>query len=825
MSPVLPPPDSGYRDLPGDDLSEWLCDAMDSPPVPSTLLKKIDDGIESQWGLTPRSLPVKNFVDLSPWGTRAHATLRRAVPVLASLASVVLLSVFLLSGSTGYAWSTMLDAIARQPAFQILGGSQESPVAWVANKSTSKAHRVPPFLRLVLHQTTHADDASWEAMQVKEESWRKEGDRVLLTVTMQNDRSRKVRMRLSLHPETSLPESVQILDPTQGEGDTSLPTPKFSISYPTPASIRANQVAEPFLDDSSPRQSAAETSSSVANSVMPEEKPVDTIVVVPPSKSLVHSKSPTPRLEQVHASLPLGETPKWPSVKVTHRSPAEVVQWIDETLEMLWNENEIQPVSPASDTELLRRVYLDVAGRTPTVTEVRRYLKDTDPNRYKILVQRLVAGSDHASHWATTWRTFLIPEGVDLDSFGGREAFDRWLAERFDSGQSYDSIVRELLLAEGRLSQSGPLLFYSAAKLDPDRLAGQTSRVFLGIRLECAQCHDHPFEPWTQEDFWSYAAFFARISRPNAKLETVSTVMRVHDIDRGDVRLPDTNTIVPPRFLGQSNDLEEVQGENGESIARRSRLAKWLTSPENPYFARATVNRVWSLMFGRGIVDPVDDFGSSHPPRSPELLDALASQLIDSGFDLRSVTQTIALSQAYQLSSAAPPNDSPSTERSRLDHFAQMELKTLTAPQLYDCISVATLLEQSDDSGMDLRLARFGNSRRRLFLQQFASPVHNRVEYNAGIPQALTLMNGGLIESVTGVSTSGLLKSLDAPFFTNDQRIEVLFLATLSRRPTESESELLASAVPADAKAGQRDEALADILWALLNSAEFSLNH
>ena len=258
-------------------------------------------------------------------------------------------------------------------------------------------------------------------------------------------------------------------------------------------------------------------------------------------------------------------------------------------MEQLWRKHSISAVNAASDQEMLRRVYLDVAGRTPTVTEVRRFLNNDSPNRYEQLVDRLLESPDHSSHMATTWRSFLVPDGVDVSAFGGIEAFDRWLADRFENGEPYDQIVRKLLLAEGRLSKSGPLLFYSALKLDADKLAAQTSRVFLGIRLECAQCHDHPFEPWTQQDFWGYAAFFARISRPKGELENVSTVMRVRDVERGDVMMPETDSIVAPRFLGMAS-ATNVDPDLSDS-SRRERLAQWLTNPENPFFARATVNR------------------------------------------------------------------------------------------------------------------------------------------------------------------------------------------------------------------------------------------
>ncbi len=233
---------------------------------------------------------------------------------------------------------------------------------------------------------------------------------------------------------------------------------------------------------------------------------------------------------------------------------------------------------------------------------------------------------------------------------------------------------------------------------------GRTARVFLGMRLDCAQCHDDPFEPWTQQDFWSFAAFFARISRPQAALESVSTVMQVRDIDRGDVKMPDSEDPVPPKFLDGSRF-----DESPSAAARRRQLARWLTGPDNPYFARAAVNRVWAHLFGRGIVDPVDGFGKRHPPRSPELLDLLAGRFIANEFDLRT---------PFARSLCRGPISFPAARRPKIpkrrDWFAQMNVKMLTAEQVYDCISVASMLvaAQPDELPVSARAGRQFQPRR-----------------------------------------------------------------------------------------------------------------
>ena len=253
-----------------------------------------------------------------------------------------------------------------------------------------------------------------------------------------------------------------------------------------------------------------------------------------------------------------------------------------------------------------------------------------------------------------------------------------------------------------------------------------------------------------------------------------------------------------------------------EAPSRRRQLADWLTKEHNPQLARATANRIWAHLFGRGIVDPVDDMRADNPAICPELLDSLAKSLIATDYDLRSLIRGIVLSNAWQRTSRSTSEDSQ-----RLQYFAQMPIKTFTAEQLYDSLTVATG-RVSAASGMD-GLVRTGNTSRQAFLNQFQAPTEQVTDFHLGVPQALTLMNGGIVQNATTSSTSGVLRSLKAPFFTDEQRIDTLFLATLGRHPDQEELAVFADHVAAGD--GSNMDQLGDVLWALLNSPEFALNH
>lgn len=832
------------------ELEELFADAYDAPPMPRSVLKRLDQGILKEWGESPglAGARVEKLRTLTPSSRWVRGS------IAASVAVVVLCVAVMNSSGAEYGWSSMLDALSQQGIVQF---EQNGKTRWLSlseglvAESTSESCVLLDVNQKVVLRRQHGgnlierESLTFESSEaqnrlmfafiagdsgggfsnksttVVDQGWEEvtiEGqERIQLNVTCESGGS-KSGLQILLDPKTQLPLACDL---TEGADAATLPAMnKERLRTFTYANdVPSTRVAAVFPDDLPIAEVfTAEAVQTIANE--PPELSEQTAVAEDDLKVNL-PKVDAPKVDDIaatdpHAGAPLpGDASRWRAVQIQPSETGSAVHDLDLLMTELWEQNNVKPVSLASDEEQLRRVYLDLAGRTPSVNEVRDYLKNTSPDKYESLVNRLLNSPDHASHLAAKFRSFLLPEGVDLTNFGGVEAFEKWLAARFQKKEPYDRTVQSLLLAEGRLVQSGPLLFYSATKLEADQLAGRTARVFLGMRLECAQCHDHPFEPWTQEDFWGFAAFFARISRPRGKLETVSTVMQVRDVDRGEVMMPTSTTPVLPKFLNAKDVLADEK-----SNARRKQLTAWLTSSENPYFARATANRVWSMMFGKGIVNPVDDFGVGNPPLSPALLDLLAGNFIQSKFDLKELFRVVALSKAYRLSSGADD-----ANQQRQDWFAQMNVKMLTAEQVYDCITVATMPSSTQTTDMTGLVTRFGNVSRDEFLRNFRTPSGRSTEYQGGIPQALTLMNGTLIDTATGLGSSGLLKSLQAPFFTRDQRIEILYFATLSRQPKPSEKELLNQYITEEMSGNELREALSDVLWALLNSAEFTMNH
>ncbi len=483
----------------------------------------------------------------------------------------------------------------------------------------------------------------------------------------------------------------------------------------------------------------------------------------------------------------------------------QIAARVDQLLSAAWAESGIVPADDSDDAEFLRRASLDLNGVIPRVSEVREFLADTGTDRRERCIDRLLTSPRYATHLATIWRGILLADGVEADQAENADRLEAWLRRQFVDNVRYDRLVADFLTTGGE--EIGPALFYTSQQLMPEKLAASSARVFLGLQIECAQCHDHPYDRWKQEDFWGYAAFFARLDRyGDDRMDR-----RIQLVDRkvGEVRLPGSDSVVRPKFPGGAAPGEEQFG------SRRSQLAVWVSSRENPYLAPAAVNRVWAQLFGRGLVEPVDDLGPHNPPSHPQLLDELSDYFVRSGFDLQTLYRTLANTQAYQRTSRSEAGQVPPPES-----FARMLVKPLTAEQLY--ASLARCLPSPTAAG---NRSAGGAAGSRAFVDKMQTSRRSGVEYEGGVLQALTMINGSDLALAAAPQAGGLLTALQAPLFTDADRIETLWLATLSRPPAADERQAALAHLQSAASSELRQQALGDVLWALLNSPEFAMNH
>jgi hypothetical protein len=489
---------------------------------------------------------------------------------------------------------------------------------------------------------------------------------------------------------------------------------------------------------------------------------------------------------------------------------------IDAVMEQTWAIEHIEPAPLASDGEFLRRAYLDLNGVIPRAAEVREFLANDNRDKRVQLVDRLVASPRYSTHMATVWRNRIFPTGVDPARGPQAVALQKWLRTRFAKNLRYDNLVGELLLTLGG-DELGPALYYQANDLSPEKLATNTAELFLGVHLHCAQCHDHPTAAWTQKDFWGLAAFFARVKAPEQERNNpMQMSYRLVDSDEGDVRLPESTEIVPPKYPGGELASDEAQR------TRRLQLALWLTSRDNDYFSRAAVNWAWSQLFGRGLVESLDD--NTAKSANAQLLNELALYFVESGYDLRNLWRTLATTRLYQLSGresggpAAPPK-----------HFERMLAKPLTPEQLYDSFSMLTPLARANAGPYAAQVNNptgglAEDPLRADFVRRMRPPPGSATEFRAGTLQALMLMNGRAMADMTATGSSNLLGAINAPFMSDAERIDALFLSTLARAPESDESSACVAVLTSCKDQAERDRALSDILWALLNCTEFAFN-
>jgi hypothetical protein len=421
-----------------------------------------------------------------------------------------------------------------------------------------------------------------------------------------------------------------------------------------------------------------------------------------------------------------------------------------------------------------------------------------------------------------------LPEAATNAELQGQVGgFNDWLRRQISRNVGYDRMVRELLTVPfagervrprtpARPPDAGeptPVAFYLAKDVKPEDLAGSTARLFLGVKIECAQCHDHPSASWTRQQFWGYAAFFAGLQRDAGGGAAIREVF-----DRRELKIPGSSQAVEARFL------DDTEPQWKFNVGARTTLAEWMTAPANPYFARAAANRLWAHFFGIGLIEPVDDLRPDNPPSHPELLDELARRFAAQRFDVPFLIRAITASRAYQLTSAAPPGGRPAAG-DNLRLFARMAVRGLSPEQLFDSLVLATGYREPPAAQAPGGPAPARNPVRAEFLALFANNGQSRTEAHMSIQQALALMNGRFIALATRSKDGTLAIVTGDPALDTAGQIEALFLATLTRKPTPRERDRFVRYLDGGGPNKDAKQALADVFWVLLNSTEFMLNH
>ncbi len=488
---------------------------------------------------------------------------------------------------------------------------------------------------------------------------------------------------------------------------------------------------------------------------------------------------------------------------------------LDRAVAKKWALLGLHPSPGASDAEFMRRLYLTAIGTLPSPDEVEAFLADGSAEKRDRLIDRVLERPEYVDYWTLKWGDVLR---VKRSTMGekGMWSFYSWLREQLRDNRPLDALVRDLLVAQGSTFTTGPANYYRVSS-QPKELAEITSQVFLGLRLQCAQCHHHPFERWSQDDYYGMAAYFARLGvKSSAEFGVYGTERVVYVKERGELRHPKSGAVVVPKPL----DAPPAD----DAVDRRRALATWLTARDNRLFARNLANRLWGYVMGRGVVEPIDDLRVTNPPTNPELLEALADALIAADFDQKALLRVIFRSRVFQLSSL-PTADNQGDEM----FFSHYLIRRLPAEVLLDAIAASTEVPEAfggvpkstraiqlpDPTYNSYFLSAFGKPKRAI------SCECERVS-KPNLAQALHLMNGDAIQRRVAAEDGRVARIVKDEQKTDSEGITELYLATFSRPPTSQELERARSAVAA---APTRREGFEDLLWALCNATEFLFNH
>jgi hypothetical protein len=494
-------------------------------------------------------------------------------------------------------------------------------------------------------------------------------------------------------------------------------------------------------------------------------------------------------------------------------SPMPEYNFVDHDINAKLEKMKILPSEECTDAEYVRRIYLDLTGLTPTAEEARAFVEDTAPTQQKRekLVDKLLGSKDFVDFWSNKWADLLQCSSKTLGE-KGVWVFREWIRQAVAQNMPYDQFARTLITAEGS-SLDNPPVNYMRTLRETGKITEDVSQTFLGVRFNCNKCHDHPFERWTQDQYYEFGAFFARVSfKPGSRPEEEI----VYDnFNGGEVTHPKTDKVVEPLVpYGQNPDWHHAPD-------REDAFANWLVDKNNPLFAKSYADRVWSYFFGRGIIEPVDDIRASNPPVNPELLDGLTADFVKSGFDVQHLIRTIVLSRTYQL--AITPNKWNDDDKINFSHAMP---RRLTAEQMMNAVAVATGTDAQQlglPAGLRPEDAPDGPVEGNDFLKLFGRPKRESAcecerTTNVSLAHALNLINGHLISDAVDRPENAITR-LVAKEPDNRKVIEQIFYMTLNRAPTEKEL------VDVSLGAGpQRLQVAQDLTWALMNSPAFLFN-
>lgn len=502
-------------------------------------------------------------------------------------------------------------------------------------------------------------------------------------------------------------------------------------------------------------------------------------------------------------------------------------QLIDAAIKAGWQRDKVAGAPLADDATFLRRIYLDLVGTLPTYDETVRFLEVKEADKRGKLIERLLDDPRFGKQQAHVWeKVFFLKDAANAEAAKNREVFRKWLADKVNKNEPYDRWVKELLLGEGNTQENGPPLFYVQFMGNSQETAVAVSRIFLGTQLQCAQCHDHPYEKWKQLDFYGLAGFFARlvVLQPagEGKGRYVIAEKRTGEVlftgPANQQKPGQKGTPVPARYLGgdvleeppvpkdfKEPELKGAKAPPPPDFSRKEKLVEWVVAKDNRYFARAAANRIWAQFMGRGLIHPVDDLREGKTPSHPELSQALCQQFVARDFDMKWLIRELVNSQTYQLGAAKELAD-PAT-------FAQSWLRPLSAEEMLASLCVAT---GCDKDKLPSGLMDYG-------MRHFGDATDGRGEFQASLNERLFMNNGAHIRQLIQRRPGNLADTLATSKDSWEEKVERLYLSVLSRPPRPQEKQRFVEHLTSDPK--KADALVEEAVWALLNCSEFRFNH